>query len=132
MRGRPLLETERYLSRDDRRGIKKLAGEKGEIKLISDATYESATDYKESQERNRAHIRGEGETAVFGKTDVRSLTQGWWDGLDVADWVRDVVRAGVEEFGLPQEAFERTGPETVPSARHFATFWLARDEAEPG
>lgn len=118
----------RYLNREFRRDLEKMAKRREDIKWVADAVHDQINEFKTKQERIRSLARAELADGVpLDDADLRKNMNEWWAGLDIASWVRDMAEAGVTK-GLfpPGDSCLRDIRSSYPSVWHFTSFKLAR------
>jgi hypothetical protein len=123
--GGPLPETSRYVSRNIRRKIKRLACNRSQVNDVADATHVEVESFKSDQERIRKQI--------FTKLgldeqprNMRVEMEKWWTQRDLKTWVEDIVMAGVQKGRPSAETDYVVSETTMPSTWRFVDFKHAR------
>lgn len=120
--GGTLSEEDRYLSRERRRDVRRLAQSGRDVFELAEELHREKVAFLEAeravQERMRDRLIEE------GATKQAQLMRDWIAGVDIDDWVRDIADAGRQRGLVPEHLAVR--PEQVPSASAFVAIRLAR------
>lgn len=120
--GGGLSEEDRYLSRELRRDVRRLAQSGHDVFELAEELHREKSAFLEAeravQERMRDRLIKEGATRTA------RLMRNWIAHVDMDDWVRDITNAGQERGLVPGHVAVRA--EHVPSASAFVAIRLAR------
>lgn len=116
--------TERYLRRDDRRKIERLARNLRDVLDMSEEVYGEKQVFEAQEVQLREEMRAKLEHAIGGFKLPGA--KDWFDSTDLADWVHSVVTSGVERGRNDPEPVETVSYDRYPSAFTFVAARLAQ------
>lgn len=120
--GGALAEADRYLSRELRRDVRRLAQSGGDVAEFAEELYREKVAFLEAEKAVQAQMRD--RLIAEGATKQARLMRHWIADVDIDDWVLDITDAGRQPGRVPDHVSVR--PEQTPSASAFVAIRLAR------
>jgi hypothetical protein len=117
-----LSDKDRYLSRVVRRKVRRLAQSGRDVFEVAEELFSQKLAFLEAEKAVQQQMRD--RLIEMGATKQARLMRDWIAGVDIDDWVRDIIEASRHRGRVPDHVTVR--PDQVPSARAFMTSRLAR------
>jgi len=113
----------RFLPRDTRRGVERMARQGADLKAVSAEVW-GVGDRSRRRERENL-VSATGRIAALG-LDPSIAVADWYSGAPTDEWVQDFVEAGVREGRIAPDLSRGTGYEQFPSLWLLTSYRLAR------
>ena len=120
--GGVLSEEDRYVSRELRRDVRRLAQSGRDVFELADELYREKVAFLEAEKAVQRQMRD--RLIEEGVTKQAELMRAWIADVEIDDWVGDVTDAGRQRGQVPDHVSVRA--EQVPSASAFVAIRLAR------
>jgi hypothetical protein len=117
-----LSEEDRYLSRDVRRGVRRLAQSGRDAFEVAEELFREKATFLEAEKAVQQHMRE--RLIEMGATNQTRLMRDWISGVDIDDWVRDIAETGRRRGRVPNHFTVHT--DDVPSVSTFVAYRLGR------
>lgn len=117
-----LSEEDRYLSRDVRRDVRHLVQSGQDVFEVAEELFREKVTFLNAEKSVQQQMRD--RLVEMGATKQGRLMRDWIAAVDIDDWVRDIVDAGVSGGRVPSHV--TAGRQQVPSASAFVAIRLAR------
>lgn len=117
-----LLSEDRYLSRDVRRDVRRLAQSGREPFEMAEELFREKVAFLKAEQAVQAQMRA--RLIEAGAAKPTSLMRSWIAEVDIDDWVRDIADSGRWQGRVPNHV--TAGPEQLPSVSAFVAVRLAR------
>ncbi|HVM04724.1 MAG TPA: hypothetical protein VM242_06095 [Acidimicrobiales bacterium] len=120
--GGVLSEEDRYLSRELRRDVRRLAQSGRDVFELANELHREKVAFLSAERAVQEKMRD--RLIEEGATKPARLMREWIADVDLDDWVRDIADAGRQRGRVPDHV--SVGPEQTPSASAFVAIRLAR------
>ncbi len=122
-RCRAVRETERLLTREDRRGLWSLFRSARVADAVARQTREETEEFKRDEERHRETVRSQ-----FNRPHISRSLREWWSDVEpvVEDWAREFIRGRGRPYLPAGVDPESVDPKSIQALWHFYAYKMAR------